>query len=100
MSSTDVVVVGGGAMGAATAWWLTRKGRRVTVLEQYQPGHDRGSSHGRARIFRLAYRDAKYVALARRAQELWRLLEEDSGAELLEVTGGLDHGPAGAMTDL
>jgi len=87
-------------MGAATAWWLTRQGRRVTLLEQYEAGHDRGSSHGRARIFRLAYRDAKHVALARRAQELWRVLSDESGAQLLEVTGGLDHGPAAAIADL
>lgn len=96
----DVVVVGGGAMGAAAAWWLSRQGRQVTVLEQHQPGHDRGSSHGRARIFRLAYRDRKFVALARRAQQLWRVLEEDSGSRLLEVTGGLDHGPAEVIAEL
>src|SRR5690242_10584960 len=96
----DVVVIGGGAMGAATAWWLTRQGRSVTVLEQFELGHDRGSSHGRARIFRLAYREARYVALARRAQDLWRLLEEESATELLEVTGGLDHGPAQVVAEL
>jgi sarcosine oxidase len=98
--SAEVVVVGGGAMGAATAWWLMREGRSVTLLEQFEPGHDRGSSHGRARIFRLAYRDPKYLALARRAQELWRVVEEESGRELLEVTGGLDHGPAPIIADL
>jgi sarcosine oxidase len=95
-----VVVVGGGAMGAATAWWLTRQGQRVTLLEQFAPGHDQGSSHGRARIFRLAYRDPAYVALARRAQQLWRVLEEASGTQLLEVTGGLDHGPAPVIAEL
>lgn len=100
MVHSEVVVVGGGAMGAATAWWLTREGRSVTLLEQFEPGHDRGSSHGRARIFRLAYRDPKYVALARRAQELWRVLEEESGRQLLEVTGGLDHGPEPVIADL
>lgn len=94
MTRAEVVVVGGGAMGAAAAWWLTRHGRRVTLLEQFDAGHERGSSHGRARIFRLAYQDPKYVGLAQRAQQLWRLLEEESGTELLEVTGGIDHGPA------
>lgn len=87
-------------MGAATAWWLQRQGRSVTLLEQYEAGHDKGSSHGRARIFRLAYRDPAYVALARRAQLLWRVLEEESGVPLLEVTGGLDHGPAAIISDL
>ena len=35
-------------------------------------GHDRGSSHGAGRIFRLAYPDRRYVSLALRARELWR----------------------------
>lgn len=87
-------------MGAATAWELSRAGRRVTLLEQFAPGHDRGSSHGRARIFRLVYSDPRYVALARRAQRLWRVLEDASGTQLLEVTGGLDHGPVGVVADL
>src|SRR5580704_652848 len=100
MSSREVIVVGGGAMGAATAWWLARSGRRVTLLEQYEAGHDHGSSHGRARIFRLAYRDPKYVALARRAQALWQVLEDESGNQLLEVTGGVDHGPAATVADV
>ena len=50
--STDVVVIGGGVMGAATAWQLSRAGRRVVVLEQFGVGDARASSSGRARVFR------------------------------------------------
>ncbi|HEV2890444.1 MAG TPA: FAD-dependent oxidoreductase [Frankiaceae bacterium] len=91
---TDLLVVGGGAMGSATAWWAARAGRDVTLLERHQGHHVHGSSHGRARIFRLAYADGSYVAMAREAYGLWRLLERESGASLLHVTGGLDHGSA------
>jgi sarcosine oxidase len=87
----DLIVVGGGAMGLATAWQAARTGREVLVLEQFDVGHDKGSSHGAGRIFRLAYADPSYVALAHRAQVLWHELES-LGFTLLTVTGGVDHG--------
>ena len=88
----DVVVIGAGAMGSSTAWWLARRGRSVVLLEQFEQGHLRGSSHGGSRIFRLAYPDAEYVALAQAALPLWRELEADAEVPLLDTTGGLDHG--------
>lgn len=86
------MVVGGGAMGSATAWWLARRGRDVVLLEQFERGHDRGSSHGRSRIFRFAYPDPLYVRLALEALPVWRELEDDAGTQLLDITGGIDHG--------
>jgi len=96
----DAVVVGLGGMGAAAAWRLSRTGRSVVALEQFGPGHDRGSSHGAVRIFRVAYRDRRYVDLARRALPLWRELEEESGQVLLEQVGQLDHGDAAAVGEV
>jgi sarcosine oxidase len=92
-STIDVVVVGAGLAGAATAWAATRRGLSVTVVEQFDTGHARGSSHGSARIFRRAYDDPLYVRLTGRARELWRALEADAGEQLLRPTGGIDHGP-------
>src|SRR5436190_23373329 len=63
---TDVVILGAGAMGSATAWWLARRGVDTVLLEQFGPGHARGSSHGASRIFRLAYDDPVYVRMAQR----------------------------------
>ena len=91
-SEIDVVVVGAGLMGAATAWELTRRGRSVALVEAFEAGHTRGSSHGSSRIFRRAYPDPLYVRMTGQARELWRELEADSGADLLTETGGLDHG--------
>jgi len=86
----DVIVVGLGAMGSATLHELARRGHRVLGVEQFAPGHDRGSSHGKSRIIREAYfEDPRYVPLVQRAYECWRALEACSGVALLRETGGL-----------
>ncbi len=95
MSHTDVevAVVGAGLMGAATAWALARQGSTVALFDARQPGHRAGSSHGSARIFRWAYPDPLYVALAGQARERWRPVEAAAGEELIRQTGAVDHGP-------
>ena len=81
-------------MGALSAWRLAAQGAKVIAFERYRPGHDRGSSHGDTRIFRTAYFESPdYVPLVQRAHVLWRQLEEESGADLLTLTGGLAIGP-------
>ncbi len=86
----DVIVVGLGAMGSAASAHAAARGQRVLGLEQFQPAHDQGSSHGRSRVIRLAYFEhPAYVPLLRRAYELWRRLEGATGRDLLRVTGGL-----------
>jgi sarcosine oxidase len=89
----DVVVIGAGAIGSATAWWLAREGRSVLLAERFEPGHARGSSHGAVRIFRFAYNDPELVAMAMQALPLWRELEDDCGEVLVEQSGAVDHGP-------
>ena len=88
----NVVIIGAGAMGSASAWQLAKAGVDVTLLEQFEPGHDRGSSHGTVRIFRLAYADDLYVSMARASEPLWAELEAAADEELLERVGALDHG--------
>jgi sarcosine oxidase len=94
LTRADIVVVGGGVMGTAAAWALCRRGREVVLLEQFELGHKRGSSHGTSRIFRFSYHDPMYVGLAMEALPLWRELERESGRGLLTITGGLDVGEA------
>ncbi len=88
----DIVVVGAGITGVATAYALARAGRGVVLLEQFGAGHERGSSHGASRIFRLAYPDQHYVRLAQGALQSWRELEAQCGEELIIQTGSLDFG--------
>ncbi|GGM49805.1 N-methyl-L-tryptophan oxidase [Dactylosporangium sucinum] len=96
----DVIVIGGGAMGSAAAWRLALRGASVLLLERFAAGHTRGASHGASRIFRVAYTEPGYIALARRALPLWRDLEEATGTSLLDVTGGVDHGDPTAIQAL
>jgi monomeric sarcosine oxidase len=84
---TKVTVVGAGVMGCAAAWALTERGADVTVLEQFELGHARGSSHGRTRIVRVAYPEPGWVRLAEEAMRGWRELEAQSGQALLGLYG-------------
>ena len=77
-------------MGSAAAAHAASRGKRVLGLEQFQPAHDQGSSHGRSRVIRLAYFEhPAYVPLLRGAYALWRQLEARTGRRLLHITGGL-----------
>src|SRR2546430_16070319 len=77
-------------MGLATARALARRGHDVVVFEQCERGHQRGSSHGRSRIFRLAYAEEEFVRLAQESLGLWRELEAETGETLLELNGLLE----------
>src|SRR4051812_33990790 len=87
------VVVGAGAMGAAAAYQLARRGEPVLLIEQFALGHDRGSSHGAARITRHSYAEAHYARLMPEAFKAWRTLEADAGQNLYLRTGGVSLCP-------
>ena len=85
---------GSARRAAPRSYHLARRGVRVLGLERFAPGHDRGSSHGETRIFRLGYFEhPSYVPLVRRAHALWRELEAAAGRPLLHVTGIAEIGP-------
>lgn len=88
-----VAVVGGGVTGLAAARSLARRGADVLLYEQFRIGHDRGSSHGSSRIFRLSYPDARWVRMVLEAVPLWRELETECGETLLSPGGTLDLAP-------
>jgi sarcosine oxidase len=70
-----VAVVGAGIMGCATAWALRERGAEVTVHEQFGLEHERGSSHGRTRIFRIAYPEVEWIRFAQEAYADWQQLD-------------------------
>ena len=99
-ADTEVVVIGAGVVGAATAYALARAGRAVTIVEQFEPGHGRGSSHGRSRIHRIGYPDVEWARRAAEADALWIDVERECGEELIERIGVLDAGEvAGSVAE-
>src|SRR4051812_32830375 len=81
----DVIVVGAGICGLATAYELSKRGRRVLVLEA--EGVGAGQSAGEARIFRIAHRDPRLRVLAQEAREGWLAWERELGLHLLGDEG-------------
>jgi sarcosine oxidase len=98
MSETvyDAIVAGLGAHGSAAAFHLAKRGQRVLGFDRFARGHTLASFGGLSRIIRLSYYEhPSYVPLLKRAWDLWRELERDSGEKLLTQTGGLYMGPPG-----
>lgn len=86
--NSEVIVIGTGAMGSATCYQLAKQGVDVIGLEQFELGHDLGSSHGQSRIIRKAYYEhPDYVPLLEKAYKLWEELAAESGRKLYHPTG-------------
>lgn len=95
-----VVVIGGGLAGAATAWGLSRRGHKVTLLEQAdRPGvHASGRNAG---LIRRVIGDPAVAALAREGADLLAEPPDDLAAalsaDLVRPTGSIMiAGEAGA----
>src|SRR2546425_11769455 len=89
----DVIVVGLGAMGSASAFHLSKRGQKVLGLDRFKPPHAFGSSHGQTRIIREAYFEHPiYVPLVQRAYELWRGVGRGAGRRPYLPTRGLMDG--------
>ena len=89
-----VAVVGAGVMGCAAAWALRERGADVIVYEQFELDNARGSSHGRTRIFRVAYPDPYWIRLAQEAYEAWN----DLDSSLLGLYGLVELAPDPSLT--
>jgi glycine/D-amino acid oxidase-like deaminating enzyme len=90
----DVIVVGAGICGLATAYELTKRGKDVLVLEAEHAGA--GQSAGEARIFRIAHRDPRLRELAHEARAGWRAWEREFNLQLLGDEGlvwAVEDGP-------
>lgn len=99
MGDTRVVVIGLGGIGAAAAWFLARRGVDVVALEQFEPGHVRGTSHGHSAVWRRSHSTARRVRASAEALDAWREVERAAGTELVTVTGGVDLFPDDAPVD-
>jgi sarcosine oxidase len=90
VSGFDLIVIGLGAAGSATLYQAALRGARVLGLDRHHPPHDQGSSHGETRITRQGIGEGlDYVPLARRAHEIWRGIEAETGETLMRTVGAL-----------
>jgi|RhiMetdeSRZDD1v2_1073273.scaffolds.fasta_scaffold08004_2 glycine/D-amino acid oxidase-like deaminating enzyme len=82
----DVVVVGAGIVGCASAYFLARRGARVVVVERGAlPGEQSRKNWG---FVRQQGRDPSEMPLVMEANRLWRGLERELGADLEWIAGG------------
>ena len=88
--SQKVIVIGLGCAGSAACACLASRGASVIGLEQFNIGHERGSSAHQSRAFRMAYAEHPgYVPLLKRARELWLAIDEGFTKTVFHQSGGL-----------
>lgn len=86
-TSADVVVVGGGIIGTASALYLSSRGLKVVLCEK---GHIAGEQSSRNWGWcRQAKRDPREFDLIREALRLWRGMDAELGAETGFTTTGI-----------
>jgi glycine/D-amino acid oxidase-like deaminating enzyme len=82
----DVVVVGAGIVGCATAYYLARRGVRVAVVDRGAvPGEQSRKNWG---FVRQQGRDPHEVPLMMEANRIWRGIEQELAADVEWVQGG------------
>jgi sarcosine oxidase len=80
----DVAVIGAGTFGSWSAYFLSRAGLRVVLLDAYGPANARASSGGESRIIRMGYgADENYTRSSLRSLPLWKDIFARAGQPLL-----------------
>lgn len=77
MERFDVVIVGGGIIGLASAWRAQQRGLRVCVLERGEPGC--GASRAAAGVLAPDPETPGFTALARASAALWPGFADELG---------------------
>ena len=82
MDAADIVIVGGGCMGAATAYYLTRHGAGRVVLIERETQLGTGSTGRNAGGVRHQFSDPANIALSRESIALFERFEEEVGSPI------------------
>ena len=86
-SSADVIVVGAGAFGSWTAYYLRQLGARVRLVDAYGPGNSRATSGDETRGVRSSYGDrgthaVLWTTWANRAIDRWAAFDDEWGRHM------------------
>lgn len=96
----DAIVIGGGAMGLASAYYLSKRKIKSLVLEQFTFVNQQGSSAGVSRQFRIPYPQEYMVQMALDSMPYWDELQTHTKRTLLDKVGTLWFGdPAVQSTE-
>ena len=74
----DVVIIGAGVIGISTAWFLVKAGLSVLVCEKGRVAGEQSSRNWG--WVRKQGRDEAEVPIAKKSQEIWEGLAEETGA--------------------
>jgi glycine/D-amino acid oxidase-like deaminating enzyme len=87
----DVIVIGGGAIGLATAYHLGKRKAKTLVLEQFTFVNQQEAPRGIPSVPH-PYPDEYMVKMALEAQPYWDELQKETETELLDKVGTLWFG--------
>ncbi len=87
MSKTaDIVIIGGGVMGCATAYYLAKEGLKAVVIEKSDIGSEASGSNGGG--VRQSARNLKEMPLAMESIRMYESLHEELGMDVEYVQQG------------
>ena len=91
--NVDVLIIGGGMAGLATAYYLSQSSQlKIALLEAKRIGHSHGSSFGEERMYRRMYSTEYLSDLQAKSLQEWQLIETKHNCHLLRENGLLFYG--------
>jgi sarcosine oxidase subunit beta len=87
--TADAVIIGGGIIGVATAFWLSRAGMS-TILVEMRDGLSTLTTTASIESFRAQFTEPAMAALAKESIEVWENFAQTTGLEGYEID--LHHG--------
>lgn len=93
MKQYDVIVIGGGPMGLATAAELSKsKNKQTLLIEKFNFINQEGSSAGLSRQFRVQYAQKYMAQLALDSEPYWEALQKTTNEVLVDKVGSVWFG--------
>jgi len=87
--TADAVIIGGGIIGVATAFWLSRAGMS-TILVEMRDGLSTLTTTASIESFRAQFTEPAMAALAKESIEVWEHFDQTTGLDGYEID--LHHG--------